>query len=41
MDDCDTQLLKTITDFVYYIDDNTPVGIAVLDFSKAFDVVSV
>lgn len=37
---CDTQLLNTITDFVEYYDNNIPVDIAVLDFAKAFDVVS-
>ena len=37
---CDTQLLNTVIDFVNYYDDNIQVDLAVLDFSKAFDVVS-
>ena len=37
---CDTQLLNTITDFIENFDNNVPLDIIVLDFSKAFDVVS-
>ena len=37
---CDTQLLETVTEFVDYYDDLVAVDVAVLDFSKAFDVVS-
>ena len=37
---CDTQLLTTMIDLVDSYDSNTPVDIAVLDFRKAFDVVS-
>ena len=37
---CDTQLLTTVTDLVEAYDQNIPVDLAVLDFSKAFDVVS-
>lgn len=37
---CDTQLLSTTTDLVNSYDLNIPVDLAVLDFSKAFDVVS-
>lgn len=37
---CDTQLLNTVTDLIELFDSNTTVDIAVLDFSKAFDVVS-
>ena len=37
---CDTQLLNTVTEFIDYFDELIPIDIAVLDFSKAFDVVS-
>lgn len=37
---CDTQLLATSTDLTDSYDLNIPVDLAVLDFSKAFDVVS-
>ena len=37
---CDTQLLNTVTEFIDYFDELVSVDIAVLDFSKAFDVVS-
>ena len=37
---CDTQLLTTVSDLVEAYDQNIPVDLAVLDFSKAFDVVS-
>ena len=37
---CDTQLLATVNDFVDYYDSSLMVDVAVLDFSKAFDVVS-
>ena len=37
---CDTQLLSTVTDLIESFDNRVPVDIAVLDFSKAFDVVS-
>ena len=37
---CDTQLLNTVIDLVNFYDDNIPIDVAVLDFSKAFDVVS-
>lgn len=37
---CDTQLLNTVTDFVDSYDLGIPVDVAVLDFAKAFDVVS-
>ena len=37
---CDTQLLTTVTDLVEAYDQNIPVDLAVLDISKAFDVVS-
>ena len=37
---CDTQLVTTITDFIDAYDTDIPIDLAVLDFSKAFDVVS-
>ena len=37
---CETQLLTTITDFTNSYDLNIPTDVAVLDFQKAFDVVS-
>ena len=37
---CDTQLLATTTELVSSYDLNIPIDLAVLDFSKAFDVVS-
>ena len=37
---CDTQLLNTVTEFIDYFDELTPIDITVLDFSKAFEVVS-
>ena len=37
---CDTQLLTTVTDLIASYDSNTPVDLAVLDFTKAFDTVS-
>ena len=37
---CDTQLLNTVSEFIDYYDEQIPIDIAVLDFSKAFDVVS-
>lgn len=37
---CDTQLLETTSDLIDSYDLNIPVDVAVLDFSKAFDVVS-
>ena len=37
---CDTQLLNTITDFIDNFDNGIPLDVIILDFSKAFDVVS-
>ena len=37
---CDTQLLNTVTGFIDYFDELVSVDIAVLNFYKAFDVVS-
>ena len=37
---CDTQLLNTITDFVNSYDSLSTLDLIILDFSKAFDVVS-
>ena len=37
---CDTQLLNTISDFIDSYDSNIISDLIVLDFSKAFDVVS-
>jgi hypothetical protein len=36
---CETQLLVTLQDLLYYRDKNIQVDVAVLDFSKAFDTV--
>ena len=37
---CDTQLLNIVTEFIDNFDKLTPIDIAVLDFSKAFEVMS-
>lgn len=37
---CDTQLITTVTDLIDSFDKNLPTDVIVLDFSKAFDVVS-
>ena len=37
---CDTQLLNTVTDFFDNLDNGIPLNVIILDFSKAFDVVS-
>ena len=37
---CDTQLLNTVVDLIHSFDANIPSDLTVLDFSKAFDVVS-
>jgi len=37
---CVSQLLLTVSDFAFHYDNNTQVDVAILDYSKAFDVVS-